>query len=114
MSCKIHKTPDWKQTGQPFKFRPINACCGTWMNCWSKWLDYHLQKLTVFIPTHVNDANILLDWLKEIKDLPPYAFFFTSDADAMYNNMTPSTPSVKSKHGYLRSAASLTSQTTSR
>ena len=87
MSCKIHKTPDWKLTGEQFKFSPINACCGTWMNCWSKWLDYHLQKLTIFIPSHIDDAIILLDWLKGIKNLPSYAFFFTSDANAMYNNI---------------------------
>ena len=87
MSCKIHKTPDWKPTGEQFKFHPINACCGTRMNCWSKWLDDHLQKLTIFIPSHINDASILLGWLKGIKNLPPYAFFFTSYADAMYNNI---------------------------
>ena len=57
------------------------------MDCWSKWLDCHLQKLTIFIPSHINDASILLDWLKGIKNLPSYAFFFTSDADAMYNNI---------------------------
>ena len=50
MSCKIHKTPDWKQTGEPFVFRPINVCCGKWMKCWSKWLDYHLTKTNYFYP----------------------------------------------------------------
>ena len=52
MSCKLHKTPNWHLTKGDLKFRPIVACCGTWLNCWSKWLDYYLSKRTPFIPTY--------------------------------------------------------------
>ena len=35
MTAKIHKTP--------FKMRPIVTCCGTFLNDWSRWLNYQLQ-----------------------------------------------------------------------
>ena len=35
-TVKIHKTPDWHSKKQELRFRPIVACCGTWINCWSK------------------------------------------------------------------------------
>ena len=35
-TCKIHKNP-WKMS-------PIICCAGTFMNYWSKWLDFWLQK----------------------------------------------------------------------
>ena len=38
-TVKIHKTPNWSTTKEPLKFRPVIACCGIWINCWSKWLD---------------------------------------------------------------------------
>ena len=57
------------------------------MNCWSKWLDYYLQKLTILIPAHINYINLFLNWLKEINNIPFDAFLFTSDAGSMYNNI---------------------------
>ena len=46
-----------------------------------------VQILTPFIPTYINDADILLRWLQKITGLPPWAFLFTSDADSMYTNI---------------------------
>ena len=80
MSCKLHKTPNWHLTKGDLKFRPIVACCGTWLNCWSKWLDYYLSKLTPFIPTYWGGEDPILDWLRTIDNLPPWAFVYTSDA----------------------------------
>lgn len=78
MTLKIHKIP-WKT-------RPIVCCAGTWMNAWSKWLDYWLQKLKPFVPTYTRDSQQLLDELREL-DLPPNAILSTADANAMYNNI---------------------------
>ena len=33
-TCKVHKSP--------WKMRPIICCAGTFMNHWSKWLDFWL------------------------------------------------------------------------
>ena len=90
MSCKLHKTPHWHQTKCDLKFRPIVACCGTWMNCWSKWLDHYLSKLTPFVPTYFGGEDPILDWLRGIDNLPPWAFVFTSDANSMYTNIDTS------------------------
>ena len=79
MSLKAHK--------DPWKMRPIVCCVGTFMNCLSKWLDYHLQKLKPFVPTYIKDSNHLLDMLAEIKDIPPNAKLWTSDANSMYTNI---------------------------
>ena len=40
-----------------------------------------------FIPTYINDADILLRWLRKITSLPPWAFLFKTDADSMYTNI---------------------------
>ncbi|KAL7517954.1 hypothetical protein ACHAWF_000169, partial [Thalassiosira exigua] len=67
--------------------RPIVCCAGTFMNCWSKWLDHQLQRLKNFVPTYVRDTSHILSELREIDDLPPHAYVFTADADTMYNNI---------------------------
>ena len=71
----------------PWKMRPIMPCCGIFMNFWSKWLDHYFQKLKHFVPTHISSTSQLLNWVRNIKDLPPYAFVFTADAGSMYNNI---------------------------
>ena len=43
--------------------------------------------LTPFVPTYAGGVQPILDWLTTITDLPPWARLFTSDADAMYNNI---------------------------
>ena len=53
---KVHKNP--------WKMRPIVCCGGTFMNDWSKWLDFWLQKLKHFVPTFLKDGQTLLDDLK--------------------------------------------------
>jgi len=78
MTMKIHKIP--------WKMRPIVCCSGTWMNAWSKWLDYWLQKLKCFVPTYTRDSQQLLDELSTL-DLPPNATLITADANSMYNNI---------------------------
>jgi len=77
-SGKIHKIP--------WKMRPIVCCVGTWMNDWSKWLDYWLQQLKPSVPTYIRDSQQLLDELREL-ELPPNAVLCTADANSMYNNI---------------------------
>ena len=43
--------------------------------------------LTPFVPTYVNGAKPILDWYSTIKDLSSWTLLFTSDANAMYNNI---------------------------
>ena len=50
-------------------------------------LDQYLQMLTKFILTYINSADKLLRWLQAIKNLPPWAFLFLTDADSMYTNI---------------------------
>lgn len=78
MLAKVHK--------DPWKLRPIVCCAGTFMNAWSKWLDYQLQKLKHLIPTYVKDSQQVLNELKDLI-LPYGALLFTSDANSMYNNI---------------------------
>jgi hypothetical protein len=78
MTAKVHKTP--------WKMRPIVCCVGTLMNAWSKWLDYQLQTLKYLVPTYVKDSQHVLDEIATLF-IPPNARLFTTDADAMYNNI---------------------------
>ena len=77
-TAKVHK--------DPWKVRPIVCCRGTWINDWSKWLDYWLQKLKHYVPTYVKDSQQVLDEVKHL-NLPPGAKLFTCDANSMYNNI---------------------------
>ena len=81
MTAKVHKTP--------YKMRPIVCCVGTFVNDWSKWLDYWLQQLKHLVPTYVKDSQQVLDDVKLI-NLPPNAKLFTCDAHSMYNNIKTS------------------------
>ena len=47
--CKIHKVP--------WKMRPIICCAGTFMNYWSKWLDFWFQQLKPFIPIYTKNGD---------------------------------------------------------
>ena len=78
MTAKVHKTP--------YKMRPIVCCAGTFMNCWSKWLDYWLQKIKSKVPTYVKDSQQILDETQQLK-IPPGALLFAADAHSMYNNI---------------------------
>ena len=78
MTLKVHKIP--------FKFRPIVSCCGTFMNDWSRWLDYQLQKCKPFIPTYIRDGQQVLDELALLV-LTPRHRIFVADANSMYNNI---------------------------
>jgi sulfur relay (sulfurtransferase) DsrC/TusE family protein len=62
MTYKIHKDPP--------KMRPIVCCSGTFMNDWSKWLDYQLQKLKPFVSSYLRDTQQLLDEMKQLEQLP--------------------------------------------
>jgi hypothetical protein len=80
MSMKVHKKLQ--------KTRPIVCCVGTFMNHWSKWLDFYLRKLIPFIPTYTQDTSTVLDFLRTIQpQLPPNTMLFTADADLMYTNI---------------------------
>jgi len=50
-------------------------------------MDFHLQRLKHFCPTYVKDTDQILKEVQAIDDLPPNAFLFTADADAMYDNI---------------------------
>jgi hypothetical protein len=76
MTYKIHKDPP--------KMRPIVCCSGTFMNDWSKWLDYQLQKLKPFVSSYLRDTQQLLNEMKQL-NLPPNAYAVTADARSMYN-----------------------------
>ena len=78
MTCKVHK--------HPWKTRPIVCCSGTFLNDWSKWLNYWLQQLLFSVPTYIKDSQQVLDEVKNL-NLPPGAKLFTCDANAMYNNI---------------------------
>ena len=78
MSMKVHKTP--------FMFRPIVACAGTWMNDWSRWLDYQLQRCKPFITTFVSDGQQVLDEVL-LPKIPFNCRIWTADANSMYNNI---------------------------
>ena len=79
MTAKVHKSP--------WKMRPIVCCVGTLMNDWSRWLDYWLKQLKCHVPTYVKDSQEVLDQIKDLT-LPPNAYLFTTDANAMYNNIS--------------------------
>jgi hypothetical protein len=78
MICKVHKSP-WQT-------RPIVCCSGTILNELSRWLDFWLQKLRPKIPSFVKDSQQVLDEVSTLR-LPPNAKLFTTDANAMYNNI---------------------------
>ena len=59
MTMKVHKTP--------WKMRPIVCCSGTFMNDWSRWLDYQLQKCKPFIDTYLRDSQQVLDDVRALK-----------------------------------------------
>lgn len=79
MSMKVHKTP--------IKTRPIVCCVGTFMNYWSRWLDYYLRKLTPFVKSYVKDTRSIVEYVRGIKNLPSTAMLFTADAQSMYTNI---------------------------
>jgi len=77
-TAKVHKIP--------WQFRPIVCCVGTFMNDWSKWLDYWLQKLKHLVPTYVKDSQQILDEVRAL-NLPQQFLLFSCDANSMYNNI---------------------------
>jgi hypothetical protein len=79
MSLKAHK--------DPWKMRPIVCCAGTTLNCLSRWLDYHFQRLKPFIPSYIKDGEALLNDLDNLGQLPTNARLFTTDANSMYTNI---------------------------
>ena len=78
MMCKVHKTP-WVT-------RPIVCCFGTFMNCWSKWLDHWLQQLKGVVSSNVKDGQQILNEIQRLV-IPPNTWLASADAKAMYNNI---------------------------
>lgn len=79
MTMKVHK--------DPWKTRPIVCCTGTFMNAWSKWLDHYLRMLTPFVRTYTRDTSTVLEFIRNVDELPPTAMLFTADAESMYTNI---------------------------
>ena len=78
MMAKVHKTP--------WKLHPIVCCAGTFMNDWSKWLSFWLQKLKPVVPTYLKDDQQVLGETKQLQ-IPPNAYIFTVNTDSIYNNV---------------------------
>ena len=77
-TTKVHKAK--------WKMRPIVCCAGTWINEWSRWLDYQLQKLKIFVPTYTKDSQQLIDETRDMV-VPPGSLLCVADAVSMYNNI---------------------------
>ena len=84
MTGKVHKPKKPQVLVHPM--RPIVCCAGTFMNDWSRWLDYQLQRLKPFVPSYLKDSQQVLDELQRL-NLPPNARIYTADANSMYNNI---------------------------
>ena len=82
-TCKVHKV---KKGNKNPPVRPIIWCAGTFMNCWSKWLDHWLQQLKQFIPLFVKDGDQVLQQILN-RLLPAHVLLFVTDDNAMYNNI---------------------------
>ena len=56
------------------------------MNDWSKWIDYWLQKMKTLVPTSIKDSQQIIDETKSLT-LPPNALLFSAGAKLMYSNI---------------------------
>ena len=81
LTIKVHK--------QPWKTRPIVSCINSYLNVFSKWLDYRFKELIIYSPTYIKDSFQVLKELKHLQ-LPPNAKLFTCDAVSMYTNIDSS------------------------
>ncbi|KAL7460470.1 hypothetical protein ACHAXS_000922, partial [Conticribra weissflogii] len=70
-----------------WKTRPVVSTCDTYLHALSQWIDYHLQKLTPYIPTYIKDSNNLNIHLCTISNIPSHAKLFVADAVSMYTNI---------------------------
>ena len=68
--------------------RPLVCTVGTFMNCWSVWLDYHLSKVKHHVKSYLRDYQQVLDETRNLQ-LPPNALLFTADAKSMYDHIPP-------------------------
>lgn len=85
LTIKVHK--------RPWKTRPIISCINSYLNVFSKWLDYRFKELIKYSPTYVKDSFQILQELKTLR-LAPQAKLFTCDAVSMYTN-------IDSEHGMI-------------
>ena len=76
---KIHKNP--------WKLRPVTSTCGSPLAVISTFLDYKLQPLLKYVPTHIKDSFDLKEKLEKLGKLPKNAKLFTADAISMYTNI---------------------------
>lgn len=79
LTLKVHKNP-WST-------RPVVSCIGSFVEIFSKWLDYQLNKLLPLSPTYLRDSNQVLEELEALGPLPRDAKLFTADAVSMYTNI---------------------------
>jgi hypothetical protein len=63
------------------------SCIGSFLDAFSKWIDYHLQNLVHYTPTYIKDSNQIIQELKTLNPLPPQSKLFTCDAVSMYTNI---------------------------
>ena len=69
LNPKVHKTT----INGAWKTRPVVSCCGSYIEIYSKWLDYHLQKLIKTIPSYLRDSFTLIEYLRLLPTLPENA-----------------------------------------
>ncbi|KAL7447643.1 hypothetical protein ACHAXS_000039, partial [Conticribra weissflogii] len=93
LTIKMHK--------KPWKTRPVVSTCGAYLHALSRWVDFHLQKLTSFVPTYLQDSHQLLEELKQLGTLPITARLFTADTVSMYTNIG-STHALQVLHNILQ------------
>ena len=62
------------------------CCAGTFVNHWSKWLEYQLEELKPFFKSCLRNSQQFVDRLKPLY-LPPHAKVFTADTNLMHNNV---------------------------
>ena len=64
--------------------QPIVFCTGTFMNNWSKWLDYQHEKCKPFVSSNLRDGQQVLDKISGLR-LAPNTKLGTADSNSMYN-----------------------------
>ena len=66
----------------PLKMRPLIYSTGTFVNYWSRWLDYWLQKVKPSIPSYLKNGDQLLEEVLPL-DIPSWAYLMVTDATAV-------------------------------
>ena len=90
---QFYGTPKVHKKMKPhLRFRPVNSNCGSLSAVVSKYVDFYLQKLIPYVPSHVRNS---VDVREQLQKLEPTLnstsniYLCTSDAVSMYTNIDP-------------------------